>query len=61
MCRVLNFEFERYAVGVEEPNSGDVGDGRVVHSAQTDTWRCEHASVNPGPRFQHGPKHQDRT
>ena len=52
---------KRHAVGAEEPERGDVGDGRDDLAAQVDAWRREHAPVNPGPRRQHRPEHQDRT
>ena len=52
---------KRHAVGAEEPERGDGGDGRDDLAAQVDAWRCEHAPVDPGPRRQHRPEHQDRT
>jgi hypothetical protein len=40
----------RHAVGVEEPERGNVGHGRDVIAAQVDARGREHAPVDPGPR-----------
>lgn len=51
----------RHAIGAEEPERGILGRGRDLVATQVDARRREHAPVDPGPRTEHRPEHQDRT